>query len=1041
MATETQSLRLEGDLTAVMKALERVDRATDASVAKIGNLAKAFSRAEQEANDLAAAAARVPKREGAAGEQAELERIVKLREREADEIEHQVNLLREIGGQEKKIAAAQDQALARRREAAELSKDQAAITRARREQDVAAARAVGAARADAAQKQKAATQAASERTQVITANWQKAAAAVVALVGAVKAADAAMERTFGQRTVLENLPFQIGKAREATLGFVDDVKLSEVAITAQRLKIVSSEEEFGKLTEAATKLGLSVGRDTASAVEDLTGALGRGSTEVLDNLGIQLKVAEAQRLYAQQLGITTKALSAEQKAEAFRVIGLQKAIEAADKVTVSVQSQEQAWFAARREFDKLVREQLPEVTKRLGGAWEVVREGTELVEDIAPVFFAWLDGVSKGLKPVVAVVGFFGSQLGGIARGLSVASGMLERTTDRLGDFTDGVSEWVSESVAGDAVRWLAETGEGVVALADEGFDRLTDSIQEQIPITEELATAWDEVTTAILGTDAAVGTLGLGKQLGKLLDSGKQLAKQEKASASQRIADLKAVVGQSEFAVSLAEAQERPASELERLYRAQHEAKLDLLRATGDQAALESEQQAEQIRLAKAQRRGRGGGGPSRAEQLQAAGEIQLEQWRAEITQIELVAQLRGTADRDAEANATVRHNIAIQELELERQVLEITRGKNKVERARNEARLEAIDGEIEILNLQKQGADQEKARTKQLEDDEKALLLMDREIERLQSLGVATQMLERDRTAAARAQLEAHGTSEELAEFDHDRLIEANELRRQHAAELAQSKLDVFNQDAELAQARGQQVEELASRRLALQAAVAQAEGNSDKQRELLHKRDVARIKESAEKRKAAASAASSLLTAGQSLFSTVIGVAIKDEKKREQAALRARGVEAVARGALETVEAVAAFASFNFVQGALHTAAAAVAFTQGGIMLAGKIPSQSGASAASSGGGAGGPSGDHQVVVSDQTGSGRGLPSTPPSAEALVTARGGGAAADTGAGDAGQGGTVINISGSTLVAGTDSGGLFDDLAGRKTAKQWGT
>jgi hypothetical protein len=170
-------------------------------------------------------------------------------------------------------------------------------------------------------------------------------------------------------------------------------------------------------------------------------------------------------------------------------------------------------------------------------------------------------------------------------------------------------------------------------------------------------------------------------------------------------------------------------------------------------------------------------------------------------------------------------------------------------------------------------------------------------------------------------------------------------------------------------------------------------------------------------------------------------VTGLTIKNEKKREKAALRARGVEAIARAALETVESVAAFASLNIPQGILHAVAAGVGYTTGFAMIAGKEPGGASASAgAPAGGGA-----DHQTVLgpaaeerASGTGSGRDLPATPPSAEALMRMRNGTGSMAFGQTEA-KGGTVINISNSTVVSG-DAGSLLADL-GTQDARKWGS
>ncbi|MGH1344330.1 MAG: hypothetical protein ACRBN8_22415 [Nannocystales bacterium] len=104
------------------------------------------------------------------------------------------------------------------------------------------------------------------------------------------------------------------------------------------------------------------------------------------------------------------------------------------------------------------------------------------------------------------------------------------------------------------------------------------------------------------------------------------------------------------------------------------------------------------------------------------------------------------------------------------------------------------------------------------------------------------------------------------------------------------------------------------------------------------------------------------------------------IKGEKRKAQFMQRAAGVQSLTIGALETVKAAAAFASFNYVQGAMHTSAAALAFARGGMLMSGNVGSLGGGGSAggSSGGrssqgssrGRSGPSSDVSVPVSQQS-----------------------------------------------------------------------
>jgi hypothetical protein len=164
------------------------------------------------------------------------------------------------------------------------------------------------------------------------------------------------------------------------------------------------------------------------------------------------------------------------------------------------------------------------------------------------------------------------------------------------------------------------------------------------------------------------------------------------------------------------------------------------------------------------------------------------------------------------------------------------------------------------------------------------------------------------------------------------------------------------------------------------------------------------------------------------------------IKSDAKRERAAMRTNGIMALARAALETVEAVAAFARYDFVAGAAHTAAAVLGSITGFSLLAGRLPNGGGAGSSaggSSGGAANG--GKYQTTVADSNSSGpRDRPSTPASAEELTKIRGGYGSATT-SGQANSGGGGVNIYNSTIVAG-DSGSTLHHLD-KQQAKRWGT
>lgn len=106
--------------------------------------------------------------------------------------------------------------------------------------------------------------------------------------------------------------------------------------------------------------------------------------------------------------------------------------------------------------------------------------------------------------------------------------------------------------------------------------------------------------------------------------------------------------------------------------------------------------------------------------------------------------------------------------------------------------------------------------------------------------------------------------------------------------------------------------------------------------------------------------------LMRSGMGLLDTV---AAHRKARGKQIALdegKRAGLQALFIGGLEVVKAVASFADFNYVQGALHVAAAGVAFAQGALMLSGSPPK----SDANLGGGSGGPLGNNRYSGNNRT-----------------------------------------------------------------------
>lgn len=124
-------------------------------------------------------------------------------------------------------------------------------------------------------------------------------------------------------------------------------------------------------------------------------------------------------------------------------------------------------------------------------------------------------------------------------------------------------------------------------------------------------------------------------------------------------------------------------------------------------------------------------------------------------------------------------------------------------------------------------------------------------------------------------------------------------------------------------------------------------QRERAAEEEREAMHQRALERDREAEASKRAAWQTIVQTSQSGLSIQRNITGMAgaladasIKSDEKRARFKRRMAGIEAIGIGVLETVKAAAAFASFNYVQGALHTSAAALAFVQGGLLMSGAV-----------------------------------------------------------------------------------------------------
>lgn len=107
------------------------------------------------------------------------------------------------------------------------------------------------------------------------------------------------------------------KLRTAVRGTVSDLELMRITNNAVLLGVVETEEQFSELANVARRLGRAVGRGPTEAVDTLALGIGRQSRRILDNIGLIVRVEDAQKEYARSLGVSTAELTENEKRHAF----------------------------------------------------------------------------------------------------------------------------------------------------------------------------------------------------------------------------------------------------------------------------------------------------------------------------------------------------------------------------------------------------------------------------------------------------------------------------------------------------------------------------------------------------------------------------------------------------------------------------------------------------------------------------------------------------------------------------------------------------
>lgn len=108
----------------------------------------------------------------------------------------------------------------------------------------------------------------------------------------------------------------VSSIRSASFNTINEYDAMKAANLALTMGISTNADEIANLMEIAIERGRAFGLTTEDAFDRITRGIGRRSTRILDDLGFTANATEANRVYAESLGISTTALTEDMKVRA-----------------------------------------------------------------------------------------------------------------------------------------------------------------------------------------------------------------------------------------------------------------------------------------------------------------------------------------------------------------------------------------------------------------------------------------------------------------------------------------------------------------------------------------------------------------------------------------------------------------------------------------------------------------------------------------------------------------------------------------------------
>ena len=302
----------------------------------------------------------------------------------------------------------------------------------------------------------------------------------------------------------------------ASKGLLSEFDAMRHSNQAMLLGMVQSEEEFGKMANAAIALGQATGRTANEAIGDLVEGLGKGSTELLDNLGIVHRANAAYEEWGRRIGKKASQLTDVEKRQAFVTLGIEKATAAAEKQGGIIVTTNGALEIQKNRLQDVI----DETAEWAGPIATVSGELTGIGSQVAMMHSAWpgaFSAISKALMGPAGVVIAFTAAATAIGKYIE-QSRLAQKGSEIGGMSLDGLESKrldILNQIA-DLERRIQEIGKSgnIRAIAaTKGLQQRKADLQETLGLVVEEMKALNMVQTGDESGDGEGGQIGATKR------------------------------------------------------------------------------------------------------------------------------------------------------------------------------------------------------------------------------------------------------------------------------------------------------------------------------------------------------------------------------------------------------------------------------------------------------------------------------------------------------------------------------------------------